>query len=97
MANALNPDEALQRARELQEARLSVIDELANNNFALAQARDQATRAETDYSRSYSAAISAGWTTAELSRIGFAEAAKPPRVRRPARRSGGTDEGSSSE
>jgi hypothetical protein len=97
MPTTLSPDDALQRAREMQEARLATISALANSNQELADARDRVATAESGYARDYSTAVAAGWTAAELSKIGFAEAAKAPRVRRQSRRPASSDEGSASE
>lgn len=86
MANVMNPDEVLRRARDLQESRLAMIDDLVRTNVELADARERVAAAESDYSRSYAAAVSAGWTSTELTKIGFAEAGKPTRPRRQPRR-----------
>lgn len=97
MANVMNPDEVLRRARDLQESRLAMIDDLVRTNVELADARERVTAAESDYSRSYAAAVSAGWTSGELSKIGFAEAAKAPRPRRQSRRQNTASEESATE
>lgn len=97
MPTPLNPDDALRRARELQESRIAIIDDLARSNVELSHARERLTTAESEYGRFHSAALGAGWTGAELSKIGFAEAGKPPRQRRPARRQSAATEDSSSE
>ncbi|MFZ8758806.1 hypothetical protein ACO03V_15450 [Microbacterium sp. HMH0099] len=97
MANAMNPDEVLRRARDMQESRLAMIDDLVRTNVELADARERVSTAERDYSRSYAAAVSAGWTTGELSKIGFAEAGKTPRPRRQPRRQNTASEESATE
>ena len=86
MANVMNPDEVMRRARDLQESRLAIIDDLVRTNVELADARERVAAAESDYNRSYAAAVGAGWTSGELSKIGFAEAGKAPRPPRQSRR-----------
>ena len=71
MPTPLNPDDALRRARELQESRIAIIDDLARSNVELSHARERLTTAESEYGRFHSAALGAGWTGAELSKIGF--------------------------
>ncbi|MET2012983.1 hypothetical protein ABXJ56_15675 [Microbacterium chocolatum] len=103
MAKELSPEEAVERAQRAMDHRLASVRELAmsRQNVAnvraasaarLAQVereeREKVDAAERDDVRAYSAAIDAGWTSAELRKIGFAEAGKKRTPRqRPARRS----------
>lgn len=79
-------EEALARARQAQEDRIDAIRSLANSRKALAYARDDAEArlavlksdldatikaAEKDDRRSYQAAVRAGWSDAELKKIGY--------------------------
>ncbi len=97
MATVMNPDDVLRRAREMQESRLAMIDDLVRTNVELADARERVAAAESGYSRSYAAAVGAGWTSGELSKIGFAEAGKPSRPRRQSRRQSAPSEESATE
>lgn len=91
------PDEAIARARALQDERITVIRSVAEARQKVDDVREQTTRelsdlqeriaqrlgeAEGEDARAYAAALSAGWTPEEMRRIGFTEPAKKARVRR---------------
>ncbi|WP_298877429.1 hypothetical protein [uncultured Microbacterium sp.] len=98
MAKELSPQEAIERAQRAMEDRLTSIRKLAESRQALAdtreasaariaeverEEREKVAAAERDDARAYSATLDAGWTPAELRKIGFAEAAqkRKPRAR----------------
>lgn len=107
MAKELSPEEAVERAQSAMENRLASVRELAQSrqNVATVRAesaarlaevereeREKIDAAERDDARAYSAAIDAGWTPAELRKIGFAEAGKKRAPRqRTARKSSSSD------
>ncbi len=97
MATNLTPDEAIERARRLQDDRLNAVRVIAERRQAVSDVRAQAEReiaevtarhnatiaeAEREDLRAFNAAIAAGWTIDELRKIGFAEPEKKARVRR---------------
>ncbi len=97
MAKELTADEAIARAKALQDDRLNAIRAVAVARQAVAdvleataaelaelQARitQRVADAERDDVRAYNAAVAAGWTADELRRIGFAEPDKKARVRK---------------
>lgn len=101
MAKELTPDEAIARARALQDERLHAIRavavarqnvtdvrEASARELAELQARiaQRISQAERDDVRAYNAAVTAGWTPDELRKIGFGEPDKKARVRRRAAR-----------
>ena len=101
MAKELTPDEAIVRARALQDERLNAIRTVAVARQGLADVREDTTRelaelqaritqrvgdAERDDVRAYNGALAAGWTSDELRKIGFTEPDKKARVRRRAER-----------
>ena len=101
MATALTPEEAIERARRLQDERLNAVRGVAearqglvdvcertDRELAELQARiaEQIADAERQDVRAYNAAISAGWTADELRKIGFSEPDKKARTRRRATR-----------
>lgn len=98
MAKELSPREAVERAQRAMDDRLTSVRELAESRQNLAdvreasaarvaeverEEREKVAAAERDDARAYSATIDAGWTPAELRKIGFAEAAqkRKPRAR----------------
>jgi hypothetical protein len=98
MAKELSPQEAIERAQRALDDRLTSVRELAESRQKLAdvreasaariaeverEEREKVAAAERDDARAYSATIDAGWTPAELRKIGFAEAAqkRAPRKR----------------
>lgn len=106
MAKNLTPDEAITRARALQDDRLNAIRAVAIARQKVADVRETTAAelaevqariaqrvgdAERDDVRAYTAALSAGWTPDELRRIGFAEPDKKARVRKRAARRTPTD------
>ncbi len=97
MATQLTPEEAIERARRLQDERLNAVRGVAEARQALVDVREETDRelsalqariaerianAEREDVRAYSAAVSAGWTADELRKIGFSEPDKKARVRR---------------
>jgi len=97
MANALNMDEIMERAKRAQEGRLAAIQRVVEARQALTDERtatdkelaelqesvaQRLTAAEQNDLRAYSASLSAGWTAEELKKIGFAEPEKMARARR---------------
>ena len=101
MATQLTPEEAIERARRLQDDRLNAVRSVAEARQALVDVREQTDRelselqariaerianAERDDVRAYSAAVSAGWTAEELRKIGFSEPDQKARTRRRATR-----------
>ena len=101
MATALTPEEAIERARRLQDERLNAVRGVAEARQGLVDVRERTDRelaelqariaeqiadAERQDVRAYNAAISAGWTADELRKIGFSEPDKKARTRRRATR-----------
>jgi len=101
MATALTPEEAIERARRLQDERLNAVRGVAEARQGLVDVRERSDRelaelqariaeqiadAERQDVRAYNAAISAGWTADELRKIGFSEPDKKARTRRRATR-----------
>ncbi len=106
MAKELSPEEAVERAQRAMDNRLTSVRELAQSRQNVAnvraesaarlaeverEEREKVDAAERDDARAYSAAIDAGWTPAELRKIGFAEAGKKraPRQRNARKSSSG--------
>lgn len=98
MAKELSPQEAIERAQRALDDRLASVRALAESRQKLADVRDasaariaevereereKVAAAERDDARAYGATIDAGWTPAELRKIGFTEAAqkRAPRKR----------------
>lgn len=98
MAKELSPQEAIERAQRALDDRLTSVRELAESRQNLAdvreasaariaeverEEREKLAAAERDDARAYSATIDAGWTPAELRKIGFADASqkRAPRKR----------------
>ena len=101
MAKELTPDEAIERAKALQDDRLNAIRTVAIARQSVADVREATARelaelqakatqrvgdAEREDVRAYNGAVSAGWTPDELRKIGFGEPDKKARVRRRATR-----------
>ena len=101
MAKELTADEAIARAKALQDDRLNAIRVVAVARQAVADVREttaaelaelqariaqRVADAEREDVRAYDAALAAGWTPDELRRIGFAEPDKKARVRKRAAR-----------
>ena len=76
-----------ERAREMLDARLAVIDRLAGAAVAVRDARTALDVAEREEAAAYAAASKAGWTDDELRRLGLARPARrtPGRPRQHAR------------
>lgn len=98
MAKELSPQDAIERAQRALDDRLTSVRELAESRQKLAdvraasaariaevelEEREKVAAAERDDARAYSATIDAGWTPAELRKIGFTVAAqkRAPRKR----------------
>lgn len=101
MAKTLSVEEAEARANQLQQERLSAIRGLAEARQNVVDVRADADRRRADLERElsasisdaerddvvkYNAALSAGWTDAELRKIGFDEPDKKQRTRKRAAR-----------
>lgn len=101
MARTLSVEEAEARASQLQQERLSAIRGLAEARQNVVDMRANADRRRADLERElagqindaeradvqrYNAALSAGWTDAELRKIGFDEPDKKQRTRKRAAR-----------
>ena len=97
MAKTLTVEEALERAQRVQEDRIAtirnaveaqqnVLDVRTDIDTRRAEFEKQATedlkRAELADVRAYNAALAAGWTEAELKKIGLDEPEKKQRVRK---------------
>jgi hypothetical protein len=107
MAKELSPQEAIERAQRALDDRLTSVRELAESRQKLAdvreasaariaeverEEREKVAAAERDDARAYSATIDAGWTPAELRKIGFAEAGKKRAPRQRAARKSSSSE-----
>jgi hypothetical protein len=66
-------------ARELLESRIAAIRKLAGITVRRDQAREQLAALDREAAAGYAAAQAAGWTPAELKKLGYA--APPPRPR----------------
>jgi hypothetical protein len=86
MAKNPTAEEAIERARALQDSKIEAVRVLAESNQNVSDARERAIEAEREYVRVFGAAISAGWTPDELRKIGFShtETKSRPRRTRPA-------------
>lgn len=106
MAKEPTADEAIARAKALQDSRLDAIRAVVQARQSLADVREATARelaelqariaqrvgdAEREDVRAYNAALTAGWTPEELRRIGFGEPEKKARVRKRAARRSPTD------
>lgn len=89
MAKTLTPEEAIDRARKANEDRIEAIRHLAVARQRVADAQAELAAAEKEDLRLYQAAVSRGWTTDELKRIGYEEPAKKQRARKRAMPSDG--------
>ncbi|MEE6289308.1 hypothetical protein V2J52_16765 [Georgenia sp. MJ173] len=105
MPRVPTPDEAVERARQAQEQRLKSIQSLAEARQRIVDVREETEReraeleariasrindAQRDDLRAYNAALSAGWSTTELRKIGFPEPEKKKRAARARRRTSAT-------
>ncbi|MFI8634287.1 hypothetical protein ACIGEP_17020 [Microbacterium sp. NPDC077663] len=106
MATKLTTEEAIERARRLQEDRLTAVQTVAEARQAVTDVREETARelaelqariadrvsaAERDDVRAWNAALSAGWSADELRKIGFSEPDKKARTRRRSTRKTSTD------
>lgn len=101
MATTLTPEEAIERAKRLQEDRINAVRAVAEARQRLVDVQEETAReladlqariaervadAERDDVRAYNAAQSVGWSADELRKIGLPEPEKKARVRRRAAR-----------
>ena len=97
MAKELSIEEAVARAQRVQDDRITAIRSLAETRQRLSDVRDEAAERIAQVQREtaaqvaeaekldvleYERAITAGWTPAELRKIGFSEPEKKARVRK---------------
>ncbi|WP_407792053.1 hypothetical protein ACR5MH_0010 (plasmid) [Streptomyces sp. L7] len=97
MATQLTPEEAIERARRLQDDRLNAVRGVAEARQRLVDVHDETARelaelqariaervaaAERDDVRAYNAALAAGWSGDELRKIGLPEPEKKARAKR---------------
>jgi hypothetical protein len=90
MPDALDTQAIEHTARELLDTRITAVRELAKAQVAVDHARAALGAAEANHATVYAAATRAGWSDAELKRMGLATPKRraPGRPRRP--RSGNT-------
>lgn len=97
MSKALTVDEALHRAKQLEQNRMTAIQNLATARGNIVAAREGAdlkraaleneiaeslASAEREDIATYNAALASGWTETDLRRIGFTEPDKKQRARK---------------
>lgn len=97
MAKAPSVDEAIERARRVQDDRIKTIEDVAKARQGLADVRDETARELAEFQaritarlgeaeradvKAFNAALSAGWSVEELKKIGFGEPEKKARARR---------------
>lgn len=89
MTEILSPESAAERARELLNERVTVIERLVAAANARAQAAAQLDEADRQLASHYAEAERAGWTAAELAKFGVKSPARrsPGRPRNPRRSS----------
>jgi hypothetical protein len=85
MPDALDTQAVEHTARQLLDARISAVRDLATAQVAVDHARDALGVAETTHATVYAAAMRAGWSAAELKQIGLTAPTRcaPGRPRRP--------------
>src|SRR4051794_5744984 len=76
MPEALDTTTIEHTARQLLNARISAVRELAKAQVAVDHARDALAAAETDHASVYAAATRAGWSDTELKHIGLTAPAR---------------------
>lgn len=81
MATTPDPEKAAEGAHEMLAARVALVRDAATALAAHERAKEAAEAAERDFVAAYRAAISGGWTEAELRKVGLT----PPRRRAPGR------------
>lgn len=97
MSNTLSVEKAVERARRLQDDRITAVRDVATARQNVINVRAETDReladlqakiaeristAEREDAQTYRAALKAGWTEKELREIGFAEPDKKRRTRR---------------
>jgi len=86
MALELDIEQTEQKMRELLEARMQSVRALVTSRQAVTDLRAQLADAEAEDAKRYTAALSDGWSEAELRKLGITPADQKPRARRaPAR------------
>lgn len=70
MSTQLDPERAAHDARQLLDERVDVVRRLATAAADAERAREAAEQADRDFAGSYREATQAGWTEAELRKIG---------------------------
>lgn len=81
MNSDITPEGAAAAARDLLNDRIAIIEKLAGSSAQLAQAQEALNSAERDYASQWSDAERAGWSVAELRKVGLTE----PGRKRPGR------------
>ncbi|WP_181030616.1 hypothetical protein [Clavibacter michiganensis] len=82
MAREISIEEIEQLAQRALQNRMDAIKDLLHKRTALTRARSAVTEAELSARDAYSAAVTAGWTDAELRDYGLAEVAPIPTKQR---------------
>lgn len=93
MATTMSPDEAAQKARELLDARVEKVQELASAARDLSAAQEALDASAKTYAQVWAAAERAGWAVSELRQFGLVEPGRR-RPGRPRRQSAVADAGS---
>lgn len=85
MTQFLDPEQAANAARALQDERMESVRDLVHAQNHFHDLRAKAAEAEKQHGAAWSAALSKGWTDVELRRVGLVEptgASAPKRQRR---------------
>lgn len=83
MANdALTPEGAEARARELLDSRIASVRSLVTKAAIVDDRRESLSHAEAEQAEAWRAALKDGWTADELRKLGLSEPARPARQRR---------------
>lgn len=82
MAKELSVEDAEKKARELLDRRIASVRTLVTARQKLADLRQQVADAEREDVRLYNAALSDGWSSDELRKLGLTEPEKKARTRR---------------
>lgn len=81
MSQSISPQEAAASARELLDARVAIVEQLAAASSRLSAARAAFEDVEREYGSMWAQAERSGWTATELRKVGLSE----PGRRRPGR------------
>lgn len=76
MVTKLDAEAAEAKARELLDNRIDAVRELVRSRQALADLQEQVALAQDEDLKRYRAALSGGWSTEELRKLGIEEPAK---------------------